>query len=58
MGPGSVDMKKVEQLAKQWGKLPAKEREANIMGLVRDMDPRYRDVIQEYFRRVSGQGSN
>jgi hypothetical protein len=54
MGPGSVDMKKVEQLAKQWGKLPAKEREANIMGLVRDMDPRYRDLIQEYFRRVSG----
>jgi len=51
-------MKKVEALAKQWGKLPAKEREANMRELVRDMDPRYRDLVQEYFRRVSGQGSN
>jgi len=52
-GPGQIDAKRLKELAEVWGKLPARDREANIVNLTRDMDPRYREIIQEYFRRVS-----
>jgi hypothetical protein len=48
-------MKKVEELVKNWGSLPAKDREANMRALVKDMPPRYREIIQEYYRRISTQ---
>ena len=35
-----------------WGKLPARDREANMRELTRDMDPRYREIIMEYFRKL------
>jgi hypothetical protein len=50
-----VDKQKIEELAKVWGKLPAREREANIRELTRTMPPRYAEVIREYFRRLSEQ---
>ncbi len=52
-GPGQVDAKRIKELADQWGRLPPREREANMRELTRDMPPRYREVIQEYFRRLS-----
>jgi hypothetical protein len=54
-GPGEVDKQKIEELAKVWGKLPQREREANIRELTRTMPPRYAEVIREYFRRLSEQ---
>jgi len=54
-GPGQVDGKKIKELADVWGKLPARERENHMRELTREMDPRYREVIQEYFRRLSAQ---
>ncbi len=54
-GPGHVDDKKVKALAEVWGKLPARDREASMRELTRDMDPRYREVIMEYFRRLASQ---
>jgi hypothetical protein len=54
-GPGQVDGKKIKELAEVWGKLPPREREANMRELTRDMPPRYREVIQEYFRKLSTQ---
>jgi len=38
-----------------WGKLPARDREASMRELTRDMDPRYREIIMEYFRKQSTQ---
>jgi hypothetical protein len=38
-----------------WGKLPARDREAGMRELTRDMPPRYREMIMEYFRRQSSQ---
>ncbi len=48
MGP-----KKFEALAKQWGKLPEKERAKAMQDLTRDMPPKYREVIETYFRRLA-----
>jgi len=54
-GPGQVDGKKIKELADQWGQLPPREREANMRELTREMPQRYREVIQEYFRKLSQQ---
>jgi len=54
-GPGQVDTKRIEKLAEQWGKLPARERESNMRELTRDMPARYAEVIREYFRKLSQQ---
>jgi hypothetical protein len=57
-GPGQIDPKRIKDLAEQWGRLPPREREANMRELTRDMPQRYREVIQEYFRKLSIQDSN
>jgi hypothetical protein len=54
-GPGEVDKKKIQELAKEWGRLPARDREANIRELTQKMEPRYAEVIREYFRKLSEQ---
>ena len=54
-GPGQIDAKKIKDLADQWGRLPPREREANMRELTREMPQRYREVIQEYFRKLSQQ---
>jgi hypothetical protein len=54
-GPGSIDPKKLADLKEIWGKLPARDREAGMRELTRDMPPRYREIIMEYFRRLSTQ---
>lgn len=50
-----MDKKKIQELAAVWGKLPAREREANVRELTRSMPPRYAEVIREYFRKLSEQ---
>ena len=35
-----------------WGNLPPKEREKALQELGREFPPHYRDVVEEYFRRV------
>jgi hypothetical protein len=52
-GPGNVDPKKLKELAEVWGKLPEKERAKAMAELTRDMPPRYREVIQKYFKEIS-----
>src|SRR5262249_32290430 len=52
-GPGQVDAKKVKELAEVWGKLPERERAKAMLDLTRDMPPRYRAVIEDYFRKLS-----
>jgi hypothetical protein len=54
-GPGKVDPKRIKELAQVWGTLPAREQEQRMRELTRDMPQRYREVIQEYFKRLSTQ---
>ena len=35
-----------------WGKLPEKERARAMLDLTRGMDPRYRDAIESYFKKL------
>ena len=55
-GPGVVDPKKLQHLAQNWGKLPEKERAKAMMELTRDMPPRYREVIERYFKDLAKNG--
>ena len=57
-GPGSVDPKKLEGLAKQWGKLPEKQRAEAMQELTRDLPPKYREVIESYFRKLAASESS
>jgi hypothetical protein len=52
-GPGKVDEKKLKELAAVWGKLPEKDRAKAMAELTRDMPPRYREVIEKYFKKLA-----
>ena len=52
-GPGRVDPKKLNLLAENWGKLPEKEKAQAMQELTRDMPPKYREVIETYFRKLA-----
>jgi hypothetical protein len=52
-GPGNVDPKKLKEMAEVWGKLPERERAKAMAELTRDMPPRYREVIEKYFKEIS-----
>ncbi len=55
-GPGQVDAKKIKEVAEVWGKLPEKERAKAMLELTRDIkDPRYRKVVEDYFKQLSRQ---
>jgi hypothetical protein len=40
-------------MAEVWGKLPEKERAKAMLELTRDMPPRYREVIEKYFKELA-----
>ena len=46
----------MQNYAQQWGKLPEKERAKAMAELTRDMPPRYREVIEKYFKELSKSG--
>jgi hypothetical protein len=50
---GNVDQKKLQNLAQGWGKMPPKEQAKAMAELTRDMPPRYREVIENYFKKVA-----
>lgn len=52
-GPGIVDPKKLKLLAENWGKLPEKERAKAMMEITKDLPPRYREVIENYFKTLA-----
>jgi len=57
-GPGNVDPKKFKELAAVWGKLPEKDRAKAMAELTRDMPPRYRAVIEKYFKELGKSGDS
>ena len=40
-----------------WGNLPPKDREQAMQQIGRDFPSHYRDVIEQYFRRLAAEGS-
>ncbi len=52
-GPGKVDNKKLRGLAEQWGKLPEKEQAQAMQDLIRDLPPRHREIIENYFKKLA-----
>jgi len=55
-GPGVVDPKKLKHLSENWGKLPEKERAKAMMEIMKDLPPRYREVIENYFKTLARSG--
>jgi hypothetical protein len=56
-GPGMVDPKKLQHIAEIWGKLPEKERAKAMMEMTKDLPPRYREVIENYFKTLARSSS-
>ncbi len=52
-GAGTVTEKYLQGLAQKWGKLPPKEQAQAMAELTRNMNPRYREVIEIYFKKVA-----
>lgn len=56
-GPGNVDSKNIAK-KDGWGNLPPKEREQALQQLGKDFPSHYRDVIEEYFRKLAQDGDD
>jgi len=55
-GPGDVQKRPIGSEA-DWGDLPAKEREEALQQMGREFPSHYRDIIEQYFRRLASEGS-
>ena len=54
-----MDPRKLKEIADVWGKLPEKERAKAMTDMTRDMPPKYREVIEKYFKDLdSGKGTS
>ena len=51
-GPGNVDRRSIIP-GGDWGSLPPKEHEAAMAELAKDLPGHYREVIEEYFKRLA-----
>ena len=55
-GPGNVDAKDIGD-QQGWGNLPPKERQQALQQVGKDFPSHYRDVIEEYFRKLAKEGT-
>ncbi len=51
-GPGDVVKRNIGSKS-GWGNLPPKEREEAIQQIGRDFPPHYREIIEQYFRKLA-----
>lgn len=56
-GPGNVDQKRLKNES-TWGNLPPKERQEALQQISKDLPAHFRDVIEEYFRKLARDGGN
>jgi hypothetical protein len=56
-GPGNVDPKRIGSRS-GWGDLPPKERQEALQQVGRDFPSHYREVIEEYFRKLAKDASD
>jgi hypothetical protein len=52
-GPGNVNEQKLKQYQENWGKMSEGDRARAIQELTRDLPPRYKQVIEDYFRSLN-----
>jgi tetratricopeptide (TPR) repeat protein len=55
-GPGNVDPRKLKELSKNWGRLSEKDRAEALEEIGREMPPRYREVVEKYFKKLGDEG--
>ena len=55
-GPGKVEQRDIGR-GTNWGNLPDKDREKALQEIGREFPSHYREVIEEYFRRLAGEES-
>lgn len=55
--PGKVDRRDIGS-KDGWGNLPEKDREKALQDIGRDFPSHYREVIEEYFRRLAAEGAD
>jgi hypothetical protein len=55
-GPGEVTKKNIGG-GSGWGNLPPREREEAMQQIGRDFPAHYRDVVEQYFRRMAAEGN-
>jgi hypothetical protein len=53
-GPGEVTKRAIGE-GSGWGDLPPKQREEALQQIGRDLPSHYRDVIEQYFRKLAGE---
>ena len=56
-GAGQIEMKKLNEVAKVWGKLPEKERADAMKDLTRDLSPELRDTVERFFKELTARAS-
>ena len=52
-GQGAIDEKKLRNYEKVWGTLPEAERKKVVMEMTRDLPPKYKPMIEDYFRSLN-----
>jgi len=52
-GEGKIDMKKLNDNAKEWGKKNPKERAEAMRDMTRDLPPELRDTVERFFKDLS-----
>ncbi len=56
-GPGEVEQRRIGT-AKDWGDLPPKQRQEALQQIGKGLPSHYRQVIEEYFRKLAKDGNN
>jgi hypothetical protein len=56
-GPGDVDPKSIGKKS-GWGDLPPKQRQEALQQISQDFPAHYRDVIEEYFKKIARDGAS
>jgi hypothetical protein len=56
-GPGDVDPRRLGTRA-DWGNLPPKERQEALQQIAKGLPSHYREVIEEYFRKLARDGND
>jgi hypothetical protein len=52
-GKGSIDNKILESIAKQWGTMPEKEREAVKQEMIRSVPDKYKSLVEQYLKSLN-----
>ena len=52
-GAGNVDVKKLRSYEQVWGTLPEAERKKVTQDFIRDMPPKFKPMIEDYFRSLN-----